>query len=242
MKILITNDDGIDSPGLAALDDVLGARHELWFFAPDRERSGQSHAITLRGPIRVKSREERWFSCDGTPADCINIALKGNFVPVPDLVISGINLGPNLGTDTVYSGTVAGARQGAFQGIPSLSLSSASLRGPWDVTGAALWLSSRLDQLVSVLAPGQFLNLNFPSPLASEATGAWSGLCRRTYNDRVEKFLAPGKEHFCFLRGELGQDPPERGTDWHAVLSGSVSLTLMTAQPAALSQPVLEVW
>ena len=241
MKILITNDDGIDSPALEALEGSLGTSHEIWVFAPDRERSGQSHSITLRGPVRVKKRAERWFSCDGTPADCIIVGLKGGFVPLPDVIISGINLGPNLGTDTIYSGTVAGARQGAIMGIKSLALSSAVLRGPWDLQGPADWLAKNLVTLLEGLPDASFLNINFPSPLDPSAQVQEATLSKRVYHDKIESFLAPGSEHFCFVKGALGEEDPLEGNDWWAVNRGRISLTALSAQPIEYSSKLLEV-
>ena len=114
MRILLTNDDGIGAAGLAALEAAFGSRHEVWVVAPDGERSGTSHAIHLQGPVRIRHEGERRFSCSGTPADCVFLGLRGDFLPSIDAVLSGINHGPNLGTDVVYSGTCAAARHPPF--------------------------------------------------------------------------------------------------------------------------------
>ncbi|TFG60697.1 MAG: 5'/3'-nucleotidase SurE, partial [Spirochaetales bacterium] len=105
MKILLTNDDGIQSPGLGALEDRLSSDHEIWVLAPDNERSGSSHAITLKGAVRMRNLSPRHISCNGTPADCVLYGLLGVLPERPDIVLSGINIGHNLGTDIVYSGT-----------------------------------------------------------------------------------------------------------------------------------------
>lgn len=231
MRLLITNDDGWESPGLQALVSALKPRHEVWVFAPDRERSGQSHSITLKGPIRVKEQAPQQYSCDGTPADCVILAVKTGFIPLPDVVLSGINLGPNLGTDLIYSGTVAAARQACLMGLPSLALSSANLRGPWDFPGAAEWLGLHLEELLRTQSPGAFWNLNFPVPVPPGTEFQRTVPAMREYHDRIESFLAPGKEHFCFYRGALREREPEEGTDWWAVNRGFVALSLLAAQP-----------
>lgn len=131
MKILLTNDDGIKSLGLRALQDVLGGEHEVWTVAPDRERSGSSHCISIKNPVRFHQVEERQFACGGTPADCVLFSCLGALPERPDLVISGINLGPNIGTDIIYSGTAAAARQAALMDIPAVAISQATFTAPF---------------------------------------------------------------------------------------------------------------
>lgn len=229
MVILLTNDDGIDSPSFPALEQAF-SDHEVYVVAPDRERSGQSHAITLKGPLRLKELAPRRWRCDGTPADCVLLALKGDFVPKPDLILSGLNLGPNLGTDLIYSGTAAAARQASLYEIPALAGSLAQARGPWDPQPAAHWLKDHLEELLALWRPGTFLNLNFPVGVALRD---WrpATLGRRLYLDRIESFLAPGHEHYCFVRGALGDLPPEEGSDIWTVNRGLVSVSLVMNHP-----------
>jgi 5'-nucleotidase len=131
MRILLTNDDGIQSDGLYALIDALNGikdingktLHEIWVVAPEHERSGVSHAMTLKRPTKLRRLGDFRYSCSGTPADCIIIAGLSVLHDAPNLVIYGINKGPNLGTDIVYSGTCGAARQAALEGIPSIAIS-----------------------------------------------------------------------------------------------------------------------
>ena len=137
MRILLTNDDGIHSEGIRQLEKTLGARHELWLVAPESEKSGGSHSITLKDSIRARCMGEHRFACRGTTADCVIISLLGLIPPKVDMVISGVNHGPNLGTDILFSGTAAGARQGALMGVPSVAISLGAYAPPFDFSGAA---------------------------------------------------------------------------------------------------------
>ena len=113
MRVLIANDDGVFSPGLEAVRAALAPDHEVWVVAPDGERSAMSHYITIKGPVAVREISERVYSCSGSPADCVIVGLLEVLPELPDVVVSGINIGPNLGTDVIYSGTAAAARQAA---------------------------------------------------------------------------------------------------------------------------------
>ena len=123
-RILITNDDGIDAPGLLALEEVAGElADEVWIVAPDHDQSGISHALSIHHPLRVTKRGERRFSVSGTPADCVAMALQQLMSQPPTLILSGINKGANLGVETVFSGTVGAAMAGLLLGVPSIALS-----------------------------------------------------------------------------------------------------------------------
>jgi len=125
-RVLITNDDGIDAPGLAVLEAVAATlAGEVWVVAPEHDQSGVSHSISLHGPLRVRRRDERRFGVAGTPADCVIVGLRQVMPVPPDLVLSGINRGANLGVETVFSGTVGGAMAGLLFGVPSIALSQA---------------------------------------------------------------------------------------------------------------------
>ena len=132
MRILLSNDDGIEAEGINQLRVYLQEEHELFVVAPDRERSATGHKITLDKPLRVKERlypgyNTQGWAVDGTPADCVKLGLEALLPEPPDLVISGINMGPNLGTDVLYSGTVSAAIEGIINGVPSLAVSLASM-------------------------------------------------------------------------------------------------------------------
>lgn len=169
MNILLTNDDGIDSDGLKILAETLRKEHTVWISAPDTERSASSHGITIRKPVVFTAVDEQSFTCSGTPADCILFALKGAVPVVPDVVISGINKGNNIGNDIVYSGTVAAARQGAFIGIPSIAVSAAGYFPPFPFSESADFILKHLEELISLWNKDIILNINVPK----KPNGSW---------------------------------------------------------------------
>src|SRR5471032_3150416 len=129
MRILVSNDDGYFSPGIAMLAERLGALGEITVVAPERDRSGASNSLTLDRPLSVKRSANGFLFVNGTPTDCVHLAVTGLLDHLPDMVVSGINLGANMGDDTIYSGTVAAATEGYLLGVPSLAVSLASKAG-----------------------------------------------------------------------------------------------------------------
>jgi 5'-nucleotidase len=231
MRVLITNDDGIGSLGLRALEQVLSADNEVWVAAPETEKSGGSHSITLRDSIRVKTAGERRFSCRGTPADCVLVALMG-LVPVTiDIVLSGINHGPNLGTDILYSGTAAGARQGALMGTPAVALSINSYAPPFDFAGPAEFVARNLDIFRDLWTDDHFLNINFPNKGCCGAAPVITFPSRRIYKDRLATYSAPTGDLFCFLTGEYPEAHLEEGSDCLVVDQGNISISPVHAHP-----------
>jgi len=231
MRILLTNDDGIASPGLRALQAALEPLHEVWIVAPDSNRSGSSHSITLGTPSRFRRNGEREYTCWGTPADCVLVALMG-LVPAPvDLVLSGINLGPNLGTDILYSGTAAAARQAAFMGRPAVACSLAAYAPPYELEYGARFLARNLEVFTSLWAEDHFLNINFPSR-PSSAEPAVTFPSRRVYKDTLVRFEAPNGDLYCFLGGQRPGAVEESGTDYRAVEQGWISLSPILIHPS----------
>ena len=176
IKILLTNDDGIYSQGIYALYRELKKIGDVTVVAPDSERSSISHAITLAHPIFVKTikREGKFFGygISGTPADCVKLALSVLLKQKPDLVVSGINLGPNEGCSVIYSGTVAGAREGALLGIPSIAASLATFTNP-DFSYAAKFIVTLAKRIPKLRLPkGTFLNVNIPNKPKNQIKGA----------------------------------------------------------------------
>jgi len=228
MKILFTNDDGYYSPGLKSLKQAF-AGHEKWVMAPDGDRSGKSHAITLRKPLKVTRYSDTEFSCSGNPADCVLYSLAGAIPVRPDLIISGINLGPNLGTDTVYSGTAAAARQAALSGIPSIAVSSALFDEDQDFSPVVKFLEANIDQLFSLWAPDFFININFPREMNGKV--AITRPSRRIYRDKVDTYVTPRGDTYLFLSGSLGDAGPEPDSDWNAVEEGYVSISPIFLHP-----------
>ena len=232
MRILLTNDDGIDAPGLEALETALMVHHEVWVCAPDGERSGTSHSVQLKGPVRIRRVGERRFSCGGSPADCVFLAYRGTFVPPFDAVVSGINRGPNLGTDILYSGTCAAARQAVLLGVPALAVSLARLEAPWDFGPGADLVARSTPWLLSLAPPNHFLNLNLPSVPILPLQARPASLCVRRYRDRVVEFVAPVGDLYCWVESLIPDDGIEPGSDWDLVNSGVAAYTALPAQPS----------
>jgi 5'-nucleotidase len=231
MRLLLTNDDGIDSDGIKALVTALGSSHEVWVVAPEAEKSGGSHSITLRDALKVRQVAERQFSCRGTPADCVMIALLGLVPRGIDLVISGINHGPNLGTDILFSGTAAGARQGALMGVPSVALSTGVYRPPFDFAAAAQFASRNLDNFRTLGTDDHFLNINFPATGTEGAETEITFPSRRIYRMELSCYDAPDGDRYCFVGGALPEAHPEDGSDSMVVSEGRISISPIHAHP-----------
>ncbi len=228
-RILVTNDDGIHSPGLTALADSLGELGEVWIIAPDRERSAVSHSFTMNHPIRAHLLRKRVYMIDGTPADCVMFGTRGFLDFKPDLVASGINRGPNLGIDTVYSGTVAGAHEGHLNKAPSFAI-SLNLVVPgetqhFETAGRVAKIIAR-DIVKKDMPDGTFLNVNVPNLPFDQLKGiAATRLGERVYRDAIIQRHDPqGKEYF-WIGGETPTWVEAEGTDFHAIEDGKVSVT-----------------
>ncbi len=228
--LLVSNDDGVDAPGNIALREALATFADVYTVAPETEQSAKSHSITLHHPLRFREVEERIWAVDGTPADCVYVAffLKDLLPRRPDLVVSGINHGPNLGNDVHYSGTVAAAREGALRGVPSLALSNTSS----NMQGAAQYAKRFCKQLLELTAPeGQavFLNINFPArpPKGIRATR----LGFRLYSDGVEVRDDPRGRHYLWIGGP-GKVKHElvEGADTEALDDGYISVTPLSIE------------
>ncbi len=237
MKILITNDDGIHSPGIRSLKKILSEKHEVWLLAPDGDRSGYSQSITLREPVKIKKLEDRVYSCSGTPVDCVAYGYRGYLQDDFDLLLSGINIGPNLGTDLLYSGTAAAARQGALKHLPSIALSLNKFEPPYDFDTISAYLMERLEYLVSLWDESCFLNMNFPAEMAPDTDLLWCRPAFRDYRDKVVQVPAPRDENstYCFLKGNLVQSEDEEGTDVQAVHSGQAAISAVRVAPSIVS-------
>ncbi|OJY22999.1 MAG: 5'/3'-nucleotidase SurE [Myxococcales bacterium 68-20] len=254
--MLLSNDDGYSSPGIRALFDALGTWADVVMVAPENEQSASSHSLSLHRPLRAREVEKNIVAIDGTPADCVYVALHAGtrFLPRwPDLVCSGINRGLNLGQDAFYSGTVAAAREGALRGIPAVA-SSAHPKGD----------TTRFAELTSILArklfdetkdtalprPGPsvsrrtpLLNLNFPQN--------WTGELRRTrlgarvYEEVIDVRRDPRGREYIWLGGPGVRHDPEPGTDTDAYDEGAASITplildLSRADDGGLTEHLLE--
>ncbi len=231
MKILLTNDDGFDSPGLQLLKKTLERKHDIWVIAPDGNRSGSSHSITINGPTKLKTKGKQEFTCSGTPVDCVILGLNGIIRENIDLVISGINLGPNLGTDIVYSGTAAAARQAALMNKPGMALSLGTYTPPFNLDYPVSFISKNLELINSLWSDNHFLNINFPNNHSSESKPRLTFPTRRIYRDEIIHFEAPDGATYCFLGGETPGSNMEEGSDYQIIKMGDISLSPILIHP-----------
>jgi 5'-nucleotidase len=230
MRILLTNDDGIAAAGIAALIRALAPHHDVWVVAPETEKSGGSHSITLKDSIRLHRVADQRFSCRGTPADCVLVAVLGMMPQPIELVISGINHGPNLGTDILYSGTAAGARQGALMGVPSVAISLDSLP-PFNFDPAADFAARNLEIFRELWTDDHFLNINFPANGNAETETLITFPSRRIYRETLSTHTAPNGDIFCFMSGTPPDTHPEQGSDCMVVTHGRISISPIHAHP-----------
>ncbi len=226
MKILVSNDDGYFAPGIALLAEALGRLGEVTVVAPERDRSGASNSLTLDRPLTVRRAPNGYYSVNGTPTDCVHIAVTGLLQFTPDLVVSGVNLGANMGDDTIYSGTVAAAAEGYLLGIPSLALSLASKAGAHfdSAIGVALELVERLKR--APFGEPVLLNVNVPDVAPAELRGIEvTRLGRRHKAEPVVKLETPRGETAYWIGPAGGAADAGPGTDFHAVEARHVSVT-----------------
>lgn len=224
--ILLTNDDGIDAEGLRAARQSLSRIARVVVFAPRTERSGSSHSFTLRRPLEVVWKDRGTASVDGTPTDCVMLAVRGLLPHPPDLIVSGINHGPNLGDDVTYSGTVAAAMEGTLLGIPSIACSVTDWRK------ARFRVASRFLELLAaqVLQRGiprnTLLNVNVPNLPRGAIKGVrFTRLGKRIYRDVIVKRSDPRGRTFYSIEGDDPGWKREPGTDFAAIEEDMISVT-----------------
>ena len=226
MNILVTNDDGIHSEGLKALEGVLAGLGTVYVVAPDRERSAAGHSLTLHHPLRLEEISENRYSLDGTPTDCVNLAVNGLLDVRPHIVVSGINKGANLGDDITYSGTVAAAMEGTLLGIPSIAVSLDS-KSDFNFDAAA----DAAVRIVNIVAQkgmpaDTLLNINVPNVPEKKLKG-WkvTRQGKRIYGDAViEKVDPRGRKYFWIGGDNLGFEHRD-DSDFQAVSNGYISIT-----------------
>ena len=233
MRILVTNDDGITAPGLRELVNTLSEKHEVLVVAPSQEASATGHAITIRLPIWVKEMkiDDRFlgYSVMGTPADCVKLGLDVFSKGKVDLILSGINRGPNLGTDIIYSGTVSGALEGALQGVPSMAISMCNFDDPKYETGAKV-AEKLVDEFPWELLP-EFcaINVNVPNLPYEKIKGfRVTRQSRRRYRDYFEARRDPYGNTYYWMLGDVIEDDTSPDSDYLAVKEGYVSITPIT--------------
>lgn len=231
MRILLTNDDGIHSPGLERIRRALEDDHEVWVLAPDSERSAMSHYITVKDPVSCRQLEERTFVSNGSPADCAIIGLLGALPITPDFVVSGINIGANLGSDIIYSGTAAAARQAAIMGRPGVALSLDGFRDPLYFEPLARFFAENFDEFLSLWSAEHFININAPNTPDQGKAVEITSPAVRLYNDRLRSFESPRGEMYYFLDGSPAETELQPGTDWYAVHNGAISVSPIYLNP-----------
>ena len=229
MRILITNDDGVTSDGILTLAKRLSKDHEVVVVAPESEKSAVGHAITIHFPIWVKELNicsyAKVFSTTGTPADCVKLGIDELFKD-PDLVISGINRGPNLGTDVIYSGTVSGAMEGSMSGYPAIAVSSADYANP-NYESAAEFVAEFIEKFdFSSLPPFTTLNINVPALKYEEIKGwKFTRQSKRRWRDFFESRKDPFGRTYYWMMGEVIEDDEDPLADYKAIKQGYVSIT-----------------
>lgn len=225
MKILVSNDDGYLAPGLIALAEALRPIAEIIVVAPDSNRSGSSNSLTLDRPLSVFRADNGFYFVNGTPSDCVHVALTGGLAFKPDLVVSGINQGQNMGDDTLYSGTVAAATEGFLFGIPAIAFSQVD-KGWTNVDAAARIAREFVERDFEMLKKPYLLNVNIPNLPYDEIRGIKATrLGKRHESEAVIKTQDPhGREIFWIGPAGKAKDGGE-GTDFHAVANGFVSVT-----------------
>ena len=225
MRILLSNDDGYFAPGLERLAAALAPRAEITVVAPERDRSGASNSLTLDRPLTVRKALNGFLFVNGTPTDCVHLAVTGLLDRLPDLVISGINLGANMGDDTIYSGTVAAATEGYLLGIPSIALSLAAKPGTHFETAAAVAVEL-LERHERTPLGARLINVNVPDvPRAALKGYRITRLGRRHKAENMVRTTNPRGETVYWVGAAGPAADAGEGTDFHAVEQGYVSVT-----------------
>jgi 5'-nucleotidase len=226
LRLLLSNDDGYFAPGLAALHAALSTIADITVVAPERDRSGASNSLTLDRPLTVRKAANGFYYVNGTPTDCVHMAVTGLLDFVPDMIVSGINAGANMGDDTVYSGTVAAATEGYLLGIPAIAISLAGTRHGHYATAAQVARELALDWQKRPFAEPTLLNVNVPDVPHGDLQGfEVARLGKRHKAEPVVKSQSPRGETIYWIgaAGKAADAGP--GTDFHAVESGKVSIT-----------------
>ena len=226
MRILLSNDDGYFAPGLSALAAALSSLGTVTVVAPERDRSGASNSLTLDRPLSVRKAANGFFYINGTPTDCVHLAVTGLLPELPDVVVSGINQGANMGDDTVYSGTVAAATEGFLLGIPSIAISLVASGGDHFATAAGI--ARQLVQRFIDHPPGEsvLLNVNVPDLPEAELKGIRvTRLGKRHKAEPVVKMVNPRRETVYWVGAAGAAQDAGEGTDFHATQNGWVSVT-----------------
>lgn len=226
MRILLSNDDGYFAPGLAALAEALAGLGEIVVVAPEQNRSGASNSLTLDRPLFLKQAANGFHFVNGTPTDCVHLAVTGMLDKLPDIIVSGINLGANMGDDTIYSGTVAAATEGFLLGIPSIAISLTSFEGN-NFDSAGVVARELVERFIrNPINEPVLLNVNVPDRPHAELRGMEvTRLGRRHKAEPVVKMISPRNETVYWVGAAGAAADSGAGTDFNAVDRGFVSIT-----------------
>ncbi len=237
MRILLSNDDGYFAPGIAAMAEALAAIADVTVVAPERDRSGASHSLTLDRPLTLRRAANGYYFVNGTPTDCVHLAVTGMLEHLPDMVISGINHGANMGDDTIYSGTVAAATEGYLLGIPSLAVSLVSKEAA-DFSPAAKIMCNIVARFIRTpFSQPVLFNINIPDkPYEELGSIRVTRLGKRHKAEPVIKGTSPRNETVYWVGAAGGAADAGEGTDFHAVAAGDISITPLQVDLTHTSQ------
>lgn len=226
MHLLLSNDDGIQAPGLSALAEALSQIATITVVAPNRDRSGASNSLTLERPIRATEIQPNWYSIDGTPTDCVHLGITGLLKNEPDMVVSGINAGPNLGDDVIYSGTVAAAMEGRFLGLPAVAVSTNSFQ-PKFIEAAAGVTKTLVEKIIRHPMPEDvILNVNIPDlPREQMRDFVTSRLGNRHKAEPAVESVDPRGKPIYWVGAAGPEQDAGPGTDFYAINNNSISIT-----------------
>src|SRR4030065_479339 len=230
MLILVSNDDGVHSRGIRMLADALRCMVDVYIIAPDRERSAASHALTLHKPLRLDNIGDNIYAVNGTPTDCINLGVNGLLRRKPDLVVSGVNRGGNLGDDVTYSGTVSAAFEGTLLGIPSFAVSQVAEGDYKFETAAKVAVFLALQIKERSLPPGVLLNVNVPNLEIKGIKMTRQGKWIYDENAIIEKVDPRGKKYYWIGGSRLSWEKTE-DSDFSAIEAGMISITPLRLDP-----------
>ncbi|OFC70721.1 5'/3'-nucleotidase SurE [Alteromonas confluentis] len=244
MRILLSNDDSVFAKGIAILFETLTSRHDVTVIAPDRNCSGASNALSLHSPLRIQQLDNGFYSVNGTPSDCVHLGVNCFLEEDPELVVSGINHGANLGDDVIYSGTVAAATEGRYMGLPAIAVSLTSHEGKHFDTAARVVLDIITKLESHPLPANQILNVNVPDVPYDELKGI--KVTRQGRRHRAEAMVkakdAFGREIYWYGPAGAEQDAGD-GTDFHAIANGYCSVTPLSVDMTAHSSlGTMEEW
>jgi len=244
MRILLSNDDGYFAPGLAALAEALAGLGDIVVVAPEQNRSGASNSLTLDRPLFLKQAANGFHFVNGTPTDCVHLAVTGMLDALPDIIVSGINNGANMGDDTIYSGTVAAATEGFLLGIPSIAISMTSFEGD-NYASAGLVARDLVERFIrNPIREPVLLNVNVPDIPHAELKGIEvTRLGRRHKAEAVVRMTSPRNETVYWVGAAGAAADAGPGTDFNAVERGCVSITPLQIDLTHTAQlPALRQW